>query len=150
MVGFCTYVTLPPGKCDGNVKKYGNDTTFSPQSDNQIWSLGMIILQKILTKTWEWPTHTTSQYDELTPYTARFSKTPKTDINHILAIRRTSKQIVDGCNPDYPGKRPQTVCSSDSKGKGGKDLKSSVAASYQDQSDPSSEKTRYQITGQLL
>ena len=30
---------------------------------------------------------------------------------------------------DYPGKRPQTVCSWDSKGKGGKGLKSSVSAS---------------------
>ena len=30
---------------------------------------------------------------------------------------------------DYPGKRLQTFCSFDSKGKGGKDLKSSVTAS---------------------
>ena len=30
---------------------------------------------------------------------------------------------------NYPGKRPQTVCSEDSKGKGVKDLKSPVAAS---------------------
>ena len=30
--------------------------------------------------------------------------------------------------PNYPDKRPQTVCSSDSKGKGAKDLKTSVAA----------------------
>ena len=30
---------------------------------------------------------------------------------------------------NFPGKRRQTVCSWDSKGKGGKDLKSSVSAS---------------------
>ena len=119
---------------------------------NQIIRYGHLEWQshkRISTKTWEWPTVTTCQHDELTPYT-RFTKTPKNRykpyINHTTYKQTNNRwfatQIIPARDPKQYAVRI--------RGKGGKDLKSSVAASYQDQSDPSSEKKRYQIAGQLL
>jgi hypothetical protein len=48
-------------------------------------------------------------------------------INYLLKIVISHIYIL--LYVSYPGKRPQTVCSWDSKGKGRKNLKSSVAAS---------------------
>ena len=78
------------------------------------------------------------------PFLFLFCASLQISLNMARADRTVEVHAVN-LKENYAGKRPQTVSSWNSKEQGGKDLKSSVAASWQGQSDPSSEKKRYQV-----